>query len=76
MFDSIIIGAGPSGLSAAIYLKNANKNILVIEKSTPGGKILKAKKIKPLDLVEESFQSIEKNKDLNAYITLNKEEAY
>lgn len=45
MFDSIIIGAGPSGLSAAIYLKNANKNILVIEKSTPGGKILKAKKI-------------------------------
>lgn len=45
MFDSIIIGAGPSGLSAAIYLKNANKNILVVEKSTPGGKILKAKKI-------------------------------
>lgn len=45
MFDSIIIGAGPSGLSAAIYLKNANKNTLVIEKSTPGGKILKAKKI-------------------------------
>ena len=38
--------------------------------------LLKAKKIKPIDLVEESFQSIEKNKDLNAYITLNKEEAY
>lgn len=45
MFDSIIVGAGPSGLSSAIYLKNANKNILIIEKDTPGGKILKAKKI-------------------------------
>lgn len=45
MFDCIIIGAGPAGLSAAIYLKNANKNVLIIEKNTPGGKILKADKI-------------------------------
>lgn len=45
MLDTIIVGAGPSGLSAALYLKNANKNIIVIEKDTPGGKILKAKKV-------------------------------
>ena len=38
-------------------------------------KLLKEKKIKPIDLVNEAFESIEKNKDLNAYITLNKEEA-
>ena len=38
-------------------------------------KLLKEKKIKPIDLVEEAFESIEKNKELNAYITLNKEEA-
>lgn len=37
--------------------------------------LLKTKKIKPIDLVEEAFENIEKNKDLNAYITLNKEEA-
>ena len=37
--------------------------------------LLKEKKIKPIDLVNEAFDSIEKNKDLNAYITLNKEEA-
>ena len=37
--------------------------------------LLKEKKIKPIDLVEECFERIEKNKDLNAYITLNKEEA-
>ena len=37
--------------------------------------LLKNKTIKPIDLVEEAFQNIENNKDLNAYITLNKEEA-
>lgn len=36
---------------------------------------LKKKEIKPIDLVEEVFNRIEKNKELNAYITLNKEAA-
>lgn len=36
---------------------------------------LKNKTIKPIDLVEEAFDRIEKNKELNAYITLNKEAA-
>lgn len=38
-------------------------------------KLLKENKIKPIDLVEEAFENIENNKELNAYITLNKEEA-
>lgn len=33
------------------------------------------KEIKPLDLVLEAFDKIEKNKELNAFITLNKESA-
>lgn len=37
--------------------------------------LLKDKKIKPIDLVNECFDRIEQNKDLNAFITLNKEEA-
>ena len=37
--------------------------------------LLKSGKIKPIDLVEEAFENIEKNKELNAYITLCKEEA-
>ena len=36
---------------------------------------LKSKEIKPLDLVEECFSRIEENKEYNAFITLNKEEA-
>lgn len=38
-------------------------------------KKLKNKEIKPLDLVEECFTRIEENKEYNAFITLNKEEA-
>ena len=38
-------------------------------------KLLKEKKIKPIDLVNEAFKNIEKHKEYNAYITLNKEEA-
>ena len=37
--------------------------------------MLKEKKITPKDLVEEAFEKIESNKDLNCFITLNKEEA-
>lgn len=35
----IIVGAGPSGITAAIYLKRANIPFILIEKSIPGGKI-------------------------------------
>ena len=38
-------------------------------------KLLKNKEIKPIDLVEEAFERIESDKNLNAYITLNKEKA-
>jgi len=39
MFDTIIIGAGPAGLTAAIYLLRANKKVLVLEKEGIGGQM-------------------------------------
>lgn len=45
-FDCIVIGAGIAGLTAAIYLKRAGKNVVIIEKSMPGGQILKTNSIK------------------------------
>ena len=39
-FDVVIIGAGPAGLSAAIYTGRARLNALVLEKGIPGGQIL------------------------------------
>lgn len=41
MYDLIIIGSGPAGLSAAVYGKRAGFNILVMEKSSmSGGQVL------------------------------------
>lgn len=38
-YDVIIIGAGPAGLSAALYASRATLNVLIIEKSVVGGLI-------------------------------------
>ena len=39
IYDCIIIGAGPAGLTSALYLLRAGKNVLILEKSTIGGGI-------------------------------------
>ncbi|MFW5908765.1 MAG: NAD(P)/FAD-dependent oxidoreductase, partial [Desulfosalsimonas sp.] len=39
-YDLIIVGAGPAGLSAAIYAARARLSVLVLEKAAPGGQIL------------------------------------
>ncbi|MCV2231363.1 NAD(P)/FAD-dependent oxidoreductase [Paracholeplasma manati] len=40
MYDLVIIGAGPAGLTAAIYAQRANLKTIMIEKSAPGGQIV------------------------------------
>ena len=44
-FDCIIIGAGISGCTAAIYLKRAGLNILMLEKKAIGGQIINTSEI-------------------------------
>lgn len=44
-FDCIIIGAGISGITAAIYLKRANYNVVLIEENVFGGQINKTSRI-------------------------------
>ena len=39
MYDIIVIGAGPAGLTAALYARRAEKSVLVIEKECFGGQI-------------------------------------
>ena len=39
MYDLIVIGGGPAGLTAAVYALRAGKTVLVIEKNTFGGQI-------------------------------------
>ena len=45
MYDIIIIGAGPAGLTAAIYARRANKKALVLEAKSYGGQIVNTKEI-------------------------------
>lgn len=45
MYDLIIIGAGPAGLTSAIYALRSNLNTLIIESDNPGGKLTKTFKI-------------------------------
>lgn len=40
MYDIIVIGGGPAGLTAAIYGVRANKKVLVIESTSCGGQII------------------------------------
>lgn len=39
MYDAIIIGCGPAGMTSAIYLARQNKKVLILEKETIGGQI-------------------------------------
>ena len=43
MYDVIVIGSGPAGITAAIYAKRRNLSILVISKGN--GTLQKAEKI-------------------------------
>jgi len=45
MHDIIIVGAGPAGLTAAIYARRANKTVLLLEKGAFGGQITFSPKV-------------------------------
>lgn len=40
MYDIIIVGAGPAGLTAGIYAKRASKKVLILEAMSYGGQII------------------------------------
>ncbi len=39
MHDLIVVGAGPAGLTAALYALRADKSVLILEKGTFGGQV-------------------------------------
>lgn len=45
LYDVLIIGAGPAGITAAIYAKRANLKVAMFEKDTPGGQLSKYNEI-------------------------------
>lgn len=67
MVDIIIVGGGPSGMSAALYALRSNKSVLILEKENFGGQIANSprvenypsiKEISGLDLSDRMFEQI------------------
>ena len=45
MYDIIVVGAGPAGMTAALYACRAGKSVLILEKETFGGQITYSPKV-------------------------------
>ncbi len=62
MHDIIIVGMGISGITAAIYAKRANMDVLLIDKGMPGGLLNKIDKISNypglIDIKGEDFANL------------------
>ncbi len=54
MYDVIVIGAGPAGLSAAIYAQRSGKKVLVLEGKSYGGQIINTSKIENYPGIQEA----------------------
>ena len=78
MYDIIIIGAGPAGMSAAIYACRARKKVLVLEALTYGGQIISTNKIvnypgfKEISGVDFATNLYEQARDLGAEFKFEK----
>ena len=45
MYDIVVIGAGPAGMTAALYAARADRNVLLLEKESFGGQVVFSPKI-------------------------------
>lgn len=45
VYDVVIVGAGPAGMTAAIYAIRANMSVLLLDKLAPGGQIINTNEI-------------------------------
>ncbi|MGL4722381.1 MAG: thioredoxin-disulfide reductase [Desulfovibrionaceae bacterium] len=53
IYDSIIIGSGPAGMSSILYLTRFGRNVAVVESMTPGGQMLLTSEIENVPGIKE-----------------------
>ena len=71
ILDCVIVGAGPAGMSAALYTSRGNLKTLIIEKECPGGKMLKTNIIENYMYMSSQtyYNWFNKNSNLDNYET-------
>ncbi|MHC5217172.1 thioredoxin-disulfide reductase [Enterococcus sp. LJL128] len=76
MYDVIVIGAGPAGMTAALYASRSNLSVLMIERGVPGGQMNNTAEIENYpgfdsimgpDLSLKMYDSVEKFGTKNVY---------
>ncbi|MFI3206317.1 MAG: FAD-dependent oxidoreductase [Clostridia bacterium] len=64
MYDILIIGAGPAGLTAGIYASRAGKSVLILEQKTVGGQIISTPSIENYPAIK-NISGLDFAKDLS-----------
>ncbi|MCM8791969.1 MAG: thioredoxin-disulfide reductase [Candidatus Omnitrophica bacterium] len=67
-YDVIIIGAGPAGLSAALYAGRAGFNTLVLERMVLGGRVILTEKIENYPGIDKGILSTDLIKNMEVQI--------
>ncbi|KAF1295806.1 thioredoxin-disulfide reductase [Enterococcus sp. JM4C] len=76
MYDVIIIGAGPAGMTAALYASRSNLSVLMIERGAPGGQMNNTAEVENYpgfdsimgpELAYKMYESVSKFGTENAY---------
>ncbi|MGK0552480.1 thioredoxin-disulfide reductase [Enterococcus faecalis] len=76
MYDVIIIGAGPAGMTAALYASRSNLSVLMIERGAPGGQMNNTAEVENYpgfdsimgpELAYKMYENVEKFGTKNAY---------
>lgn len=71
-FDIVIVGAGPAGMTAAIYAARANMSVMMLDRLAPGGQMINTNEIEnytgtgKINGAELSMKMFEHTQDLDA----------